>query len=135
MATKPGHVKLLEEWMKSYRPEELFDATGALQGRRSPRWRRRATRRMSANPHANGGLLMRELDLPDIADYAVKVEQPGERDGEATAVMAAFLRDVLKASAERRNFRVFGPDETASNRLSQVFEATDRAWDAETLAL
>ena len=89
---------------------------------------------MSANPHANGGLLMRDLDLPNIADYAVKVDQPGKHDAEATAVMGAFLRDVLKASAERRNFRVFGPDETASNRLQKVFEVTNRAWDAETLS-
>ena len=89
---------------------------------------------MSANPHANGGLLMRELDLPDIAAYAVKVEIPGTTDAEATTVMAEYLRDVMRASETHRNFRLFGPDETASNRLSQVFEATDRAWDAETLS-
>jgi xylulose-5-phosphate/fructose-6-phosphate phosphoketolase len=132
MATRPDHVKLLESWMKSYRPNELFD-DGALKpeiAALAPA----GDRRMSANPHANGGLLMRELDLPDIADYAVKVENPGEHDAEATAVMAEYLRDVLRASADRRNFRVFGPDETTSNRLSHVFEATDRAWDAETLS-
>jgi xylulose-5-phosphate/fructose-6-phosphate phosphoketolase len=132
MATKPEHVKLLEDWMKSYRPEELFDDAGAL----APEIAALAPagdRRMSANPHANGGLLMRALCLPDIADYAVKVEQPGQIDAEATAVTAEYLRDVMRASAARRNFRLFGPDETASNRLSHVFEATDRAWDAETM--
>jgi xylulose-5-phosphate/fructose-6-phosphate phosphoketolase len=133
MATKPERVTLLERWMKSYRPEELFGEDGALK----PEIAALAPaghRRMSANPHANGGLLMREPDLPDIATYAVKVERPGEHAAEATAVMAGFLRDVIKASAAKRNFRLFGPDETASNRLSNVFEATDRAWDAETLS-
>src|SRR3954471_14454193 len=132
MKGRPDHIQLLESWMKSYRPEELFDANGALKpeiAALAPE----GERRMSANPHANGGLLMRELDLPDIADYAVMVDQPGAGDAEATAVMAQYLRDVLRMSAARRNFRVFGPDETASNRLSHVFEATDRAWDAETL--
>jgi xylulose-5-phosphate/fructose-6-phosphate phosphoketolase len=132
MATHPEHVKLLETWMKSYRADELFDESGALQpeiAALAPA----GERRMSANPHANGGLLMRALDLPDIADYAVAVDRPGASDAEATAVMAQYLRDVMRASAARRNFRLFGPDETASNRLSHVFEATDRAWDAETL--
>ena len=132
MKGRPDHIQLLESWMKSYRPEELFDDNGALRleiAALAPE----GERRMSANPHANGGLLMRELDLPDIVDYAVKVETPGGQNAEATAVMAEYLRDVLRNSAQRRNFRVFGPDETASNRLSHVFEATDRAWDAETL--
>jgi xylulose-5-phosphate/fructose-6-phosphate phosphoketolase len=132
MKGRPDHIQLLESWMKSYRPEELFDDNGVLRpeiAALAPE----GERRMSANPHANGGLLMRELDLPDIADYAVKVDQPGGQNAEATAVMAEYLRDVLKNSAQRRNFRVFGPDETASNRLSHVFETTDRAWDAETL--
>ncbi len=133
MATKPAHVKLLESWMRSYRPDELFDANGALR----PEIAALAPvgeRRMSANPHANGGLLMRDLDLPDIADYAVKIERPGKSDAELTAVMAEYLRDVIRMSESSRNFRLFGPDETASNRLSHVFEATDRAWDAETLS-
>jgi xylulose-5-phosphate/fructose-6-phosphate phosphoketolase len=133
MAGKPEHVKLLESWMRSYRPAELFDKSGALRpdiAALAPA----GDRRMSANPHANGGLLMHELDLPDIADYAVTVEKPGEVLGEATTVVGEFLRDVLRASAARRNFRIFGPDETASNRLSHVFEATDRAWDAEILS-
>jgi xylulose-5-phosphate/fructose-6-phosphate phosphoketolase len=133
MATHPGHVKLLETWMKGYRPQELFDESGALRpeiAALAPA----GESRMSANPHANGGLLMRGLDLPDIADYAVKVDSPGATDAEATAVMAEYLRDVMRGSAARRNFRVFGPDETASNRLSHLFEATDRAWNAETLS-
>jgi len=129
----PAHVTLLEDWMRSYRPQELFDENGTLR----PEIAALAPvgdRRMSANPHANGGLLMRALELPDIADYAVTVGEPGAGDAEATAVMAEYLRDVVRASASRRNFRVFGPDETASNRLSHLFEATDRAWDAETLS-
>jgi xylulose-5-phosphate/fructose-6-phosphate phosphoketolase len=132
MATKPEHVRLLESWMKSYRPEELFDEAGTLRpeiAALSPR----GERRMSANPHANGGLLMRELDLPEIADYSVPVGKPGAEVAEATAVVARYLRDVIKASAAQRNFRVFGPDETASNRLSHVFEATNRAWGAQIL--
>jgi xylulose-5-phosphate/fructose-6-phosphate phosphoketolase len=130
---KPGHIKLLEDWMHSYRPEELFDEAGALRAdvaALAPV----GNRRMSANPHANGGLLMRELEVPDIADYAVKIDQPGQIDAESTAVMAEYLRDVMRGSAERRNFRVFGPDETASNRLSHLFEVTNRAWNAETLS-
>jgi xylulose-5-phosphate/fructose-6-phosphate phosphoketolase len=133
MATKPGHIKLLEEWMKSYRPDELFDDYGALRpeiAALAPE----GDRRMSANPHANGGILMRELELPSITNYAVKVDKPGKQDAEATAVMAEFLRDVLRASETKRNFRLFGPDETVSNRLSHVFEVTNRAWDAETLS-
>ena len=118
--------------MRSYRPDELFDPNGALRpeiAALAPTGKRR----MSANPHANGGLLMRDLDLPDIADYAIKIEKPGEGLAKSTAVMAEYLRDAIRASEASRNFRLFGPDETASNRLSHVFEATDRAWDAETL--
>jgi xylulose-5-phosphate/fructose-6-phosphate phosphoketolase len=132
MATKPGHIKLLEHWMKSYRPDELFDEHGVLKpeiGALAPK----GEHRMSANPHANGGLLMHELDLPDIANYAIRVEKPGHNDAEATTVLAEFLRDLISTSEARRNFRLFGPDETASNRLSHVFEATDRAWNAQTL--
>jgi xylulose-5-phosphate/fructose-6-phosphate phosphoketolase len=133
MATKPEHVKLLESWMKCYRPEELFDAEGALQ----PEIAALAPvgdRRMSANPHANGGRLKRDLDLPDIGDYAVALPAPGKTDAEATVVLAAFLRDTLRLNARQRNFRILGPDETASNRLSLLFEATERAWDAERLS-
>ena len=133
LAANPAHVRQLEAWMKSYRPAELFDAAGA------PRPEIAALapageRRMSANPQANGGRAARDLDLPGIAAYAVEVGRPGERDAAATAILGAFLRDIIRASAERRNFRVFGPDETASNRLSHVFEATDRAWNAEILS-
>jgi xylulose-5-phosphate/fructose-6-phosphate phosphoketolase len=133
MATKPAHLRLLEKWMESYRPRELFEESGALRpeiAAQAPA----GERRMSANPHANGGLLMRELELPEIGEYAVKLEKPGSITAEATAVTAQYLRDVMKASAQRRNFRVFGPDETASNRLSHLFEATDRAWNAEILS-
>ncbi|HWE72757.1 MAG TPA: phosphoketolase family protein [Stellaceae bacterium] len=129
---KPAHVKLLESWMKSYRPGELFDESGTLRpeiAALAPK----GERRMSANPHANGGLLMRELDLPEIGQYALPLKHPGDSYAESTAVMAEYLRDILRASERRRNFRVFGPDETASNRLSHVFEATDRAWQAERL--
>ena len=132
LAAKPEHVRLLADWMKSYRPEELFGEDGALR----PEIAALAPvgeRRMSANPHANGGAGASDLDLPDISKYAVEVGKPGERDAEATSIMGAFLRDVLKASETQRNFRVFGPDETASNRLGHVFEVTNRAWEAETL--
>jgi xylulose-5-phosphate/fructose-6-phosphate phosphoketolase len=126
---KPGHLQLLEDWMRSYRPEELFDERGALRpeiAALAPE----GTQRMSANPHANGGILLRELRLPDFTEYGVPVAQPGAADAEATRIMGTFLRDVMRLNADKRNFRLVGPDETASNRLSAVFEATDRAWDA-----
>jgi xylulose-5-phosphate/fructose-6-phosphate phosphoketolase len=125
---KPQHIRLLEEWMRSYRPQELFDDAGGLRleiAALAPN----GDRRMSANPHTNGGLLRRDLDMPDFANYAVEVTYPGRNEGEATRVMGAFLRDVMK---QNDHFRLFGPDETASNRLSAVFEATGRAWVAET---
>jgi xylulose-5-phosphate/fructose-6-phosphate phosphoketolase len=127
---KPEHVKLLEEWMRSYRPQELFDSDGRLRpeiAALAPE----GDRRMSANPHANGGLLRRDLVMPDFADYAVGVTHPGRVEAEATRIMGAFLRDIMN---ENRNFRLFGPDETASNRLSAVFETTGRAWMAETVS-
>ena len=130
--TKPGHLELLEQWMRSYRPEELFDEAGRL----LPEIASLAPvgeRRMSANPHANGGILMRPLLMPDYADHAVVVPHPGGATGEATRVMGGFLRDVMRDNAPSRNFRVFGPDETDSNRLMAVFEATERAWNAETI--
>jgi xylulose-5-phosphate/fructose-6-phosphate phosphoketolase len=129
---KPEHLKLLDEWLRSYRPDELFDA----QGRPVEAITSLAPigeRRMGANPHANGGLLMRPLRMPDFADYAVKVPSPGAVDGESTRVMGAFLRDVMQANADTRNFRVFSPDENNSNRLDDVLEVTNRAWDAETI--
>ena len=132
LAAKPDHIRLLEDWMKSYRPEELFGEDGALRpeiAALAPA----GEQRMSANPHANGGTGTFDLRLPDIANYAVEIGKPGERDAEATSVMGGFLRDILQDSAAQRNFRVFGPDETASNRLGRVFEVTNRAWAAETL--
>ncbi len=132
MATKKDHVKLLESWMKSYRPEALFDENGALKpelAELAPK----GPRRMGANPHANGGLLLKDLRMPDFRDYAVKVPKPGTVVAETTRVMGGFLRDVMKLNTENRNFRVFGPDETASNRLGALFEVTNRTWVADTL--
>jgi len=123
--SKASHVKLLERWMKSYRPRELFDATGRLKpelAELAPR----GDRRMGASPYANGGLLLRDLRLPDYRRYAVKVREPGAATAEATRVQGEYVRDVMKLNAAARNFRVFSPDETASNRWGAVFEATDR---------
>jgi xylulose-5-phosphate/fructose-6-phosphate phosphoketolase len=128
--TNEQHRKQLEEWMRSYRPEELFDDNGTL----LPALRLLAPhgdRRMSANPHTNGGLLLRELDLPDFRDYAVDVPVPAAESSEATRVLGVFLRDVIARNPDR--FRLMGPDETASNRLTAVFDVTDKAWDAITL--
>ena len=132
MASKSGHIKLLEQWMKSYKPEELFDENGALKPELfelAPH----GNRRMGANPHANGGLLLKNLKMPDFRDYGVDVPQPGGIVAESTRVLGGFLRDVMKLNAKQRNFRVFGPDETASNRLGSLFEETDRTWMAEIL--
>jgi len=125
----PEHVPLLENWMKSYRAEELFDQNGRL----IPELAELAPageRRMGANPHTNGGILLRDLRLPNFRDYAVKVPSPGAVDGQDTLVLGTFLRDVVKLNQEQRNFRIFGPDETLSNLLGAVFEATNRQWDA-----
>ncbi|TCK16764.1 xylulose-5-phosphate/fructose-6-phosphate phosphoketolase [Ancylobacter aquaticus] len=131
--SKPEHLTLLEDWMKSYRPEELFDEEGRLMpeiASLAPE----GVKRMGANPHANGGALRRPLRLPDFTNYAVEVARPGDRELESTYVMGCFLRDVMKENESSKNFRVFGPDETASNRLQALFEVTGRAWDAETLS-
>jgi xylulose-5-phosphate/fructose-6-phosphate phosphoketolase len=117
--------------MRSYRPEELFTDDGQLVEELAA-LAPRGDRRMSANPHANGGLLLRDLDLPDFREYAVEVEKPGTESAEATRVLGGFLRDVISSNLD--NFRLFGPDETASNRLSDVFASTSRAWDAEIVA-
>lgn len=133
MASKPGHLKILEDWMKSYKPEELFDENGKLideLAELAPS----GQRRMGDNPHANGGILLLDLKMPDFQDYAVEVTNPGMVNAEATRVMGIFLRDVIKLNMEHRNFRIVGPDETASNRLSKVFEATDRTWMDETFS-
>jgi xylulose-5-phosphate/fructose-6-phosphate phosphoketolase len=128
----PEHLRLLDEWLRSYRPDELFDESGAL--REDLRaLRPEGERRMGANPHANGGLLLRDLELPDFRRYGVAVEQPGTMASEATRVLGAWLRDVMRANESASNFRVMGPDETASNRLSPLFEVTNRAWMAERL--
>jgi xylulose-5-phosphate/fructose-6-phosphate phosphoketolase len=124
---KPEHVRLLERWMKSYRPEELFDDNGTLKPELAT-LAPTGERRMGANPHANGGVLLRDLRLPDFLDYAVAVDSPGGSVAESTRVMGSFLRDVMQKN--RDNFRVFSPDETASNRLGALFEVTDRAWMA-----
>lgn len=125
---KPEHVQLLGEWMASYRPDELFDANGRLK-KEIAALAPVGERRMGANPHANGGILLRDLRLPDFRDYAVAVPSPGGSVAEATRAMGVFLRDVMRQNPD--NFRVFGPDETASNRLGALFEVTDRTWEAE----
>ena len=130
--TNPGHLKLLEDWMRSYRPEELFDADGRLMAELAA-LAPKGERRMGANPHANGGLLMKELKLPDFREHAVAVPAPGGVDAEATRVAGMFLRDIMTVNAAMSNFRVFGPDETASNRLGALFEVTDRTSEAIVL--
>jgi len=132
-AAHPGHLAQLEAWLRSYRPEELFDA----QGRLVPEVAALAPegeRRMGANPHANGGLLLKDLIMPAFRDYAFDVPHPGVRGGGDTRVLGPFLRDIIERNAMARNFRVFGPDETLSNGLGAVFEATNRQWDAESIA-
>ncbi len=131
-AKHPEHVKLLQEWMESYKPEELFDANGKLVheiAELAPS----GTRRMGANLHANGGLLLRDLTMPDFRDYAVSVTKPGTESVESTRVLGQLLRDVMRLNADTKNFRVFGPDETASNRLDALYETTDKTFMEPTL--
>jgi xylulose-5-phosphate/fructose-6-phosphate phosphoketolase len=131
-ADHPHHLAQLETWMRSYRPEELFDTDGRLRAdlaELAPS----GSRRMGANPHTNGGLLLRELDMPDFRDHAVAVPAPGSVDGQDTLVLGGFLRDVITLNSGNRNFRVFGPDETLSNLLGAVFEVTDRQWEAQRI--
>ena len=128
-AAHPDHVKLLESWMKSYKAEELFDANGTLKpelAELAPK----GARRMGANPHANGGILLRDLQMPDFRDHAVSVPAPGAVNAQDTLVLGKFLRDVTRQNEDKRNFRIFGPDETLSNLLGDVFEVTNRQWDA-----
>jgi xylulose-5-phosphate/fructose-6-phosphate phosphoketolase len=132
MAKQPEHVRQLEQWMKSYRADELFDEGGNLMPELAA-LAPEGERRMGANPHANGGLLLHDLALPDFRDYAVAVPKPGAVVAEATRVLGDFLRDVMRRNLQRRNFRIFGPDETASNRLDAVFEATGRTWLADRM--
>ncbi len=131
--TKPENLKLLERWMRSYRPEELFDDNGTLKPELAA-LAPEGNRRMGANPHANGGLVLKELHLPDFRDYAIAVPKPGSVLAEAARVMGVLLRDVMNLNLEARNFRVVGPDETASNRLGALFEVTNRAWMADRIA-
>jgi xylulose-5-phosphate/fructose-6-phosphate phosphoketolase len=130
MHSNPAHVKMLEKWMKSYKPEELFDKTGRLRHELAE-LPPKGERRMSANPHTNGGLLLRDLRLPDFRDYAVEVAVPGDVTAEATRVMGGFLRDVMKLNLGSKNFRLFSPDENNSNRWQDVLGVTNRAWMAE----
>ncbi|HEY6272887.1 MAG TPA: phosphoketolase family protein [Terriglobales bacterium] len=136
LASKPEHLKILERWMQSYRPAELFDVTGKLVPQLAE-LRPKGDGRMGLNPNANGGLLLKDLDLPDFRQYGVEVHGPGQRVEESTRVLGRFLRDVIKRNENngdlRGNFRLMGPDETDSNRLSAVFEATDRTSTAEIL--
>jgi xylulose-5-phosphate/fructose-6-phosphate phosphoketolase len=127
MEDKPEHVTILEEWMKSYKPEELFDNDGRLVpelAELAPK----GDRRMGANPHANGGLLLKDLVLPDFTKYGISVSKPGTETAESTRVLGTFLRDVMKLNDGAQNFRVFGPDETASNRLDGLYQVTDKRW-------
>lgn len=132
MAEKPEHIRALDQWMKSYKPEELFDKHGRL----IPALAELAPKgklRMSDNPHTNGGLLLRDLRIPDFRKYAVNVDKPGTIESEPTRVMGYFLRDVMKINQKTKNFRVFGPDETTSNRLGAVLDVTNRTWMAKIL--
>ena len=131
-AHNPEHLKQLETWLKSYRPQELFDEYGRLDSELAE-LAPRGQWRMGANQHANGGILLRDLRMPDFRDYAIKVPTPGGVEASDTFVLGGFLRDVLKLNEDHKNFRIFGPDETLSNRLSAVFDTTNRQWDARRL--
>ncbi|MDO9640579.1 MAG: phosphoketolase family protein [Pseudotabrizicola sp.] len=128
--SKPGHVQVLETWMRSYRPEQLFDENGKLLAELAE-LAPQGKLRMGANPHANGGVLLRELQLPDMRDYAVALEQPGAVKAEATRVMGRFLRDVMRLNLASNNFRLFSPDENNSNRWQDVLDVSPRTWMAE----
>ena len=131
-AEHPGHIALLESWMKSYRPEELFDEDGRLRPELAA-LAPQGDRRMGANPHANGGTRLRDLRMPDFCDHALDVASPGAVFGQDTLVLGEFLRDVISLNEDRRHFRLFGPDETLSNLLGAVFETTNRQWDARSV--
>lgn len=125
LKSKPEHLKQLEEWLKSYKPQELFEKDGSLK-KHLKELAPKGAKRMGANPHANGGVLLRDLKLPEFEKYAVEVKKPGTFEAESISAMGKYLRDVMKMNDDHKNFRIFGPDETASNRLSAVFEATER---------
>jgi xylulose-5-phosphate/fructose-6-phosphate phosphoketolase len=129
---KPEHIQILENWMRGYKPEELFDTNGTLVAELAdlpPKGRRR----MGMNPHANGGLLMQPLRTPAFREFAIDVKQPGEPDSEATRVLGKYLREVMRCNLDTKNFRVFGPDETASNRLEAIYDVSKKTWESETL--
>jgi xylulose-5-phosphate/fructose-6-phosphate phosphoketolase len=129
---KPDHIKILESWMRGYKPEELFDKNGTLVPELAdlpPKGRRR----MGMNPHANGGLLMQPLRTPSFREFAIEVKQPGEPSTEATRILGKYLREVMKCNLDSKNFRVFGPDETASNRLEAIYDVSKKTWESETL--
>ncbi|HEX4073027.1 MAG TPA: phosphoketolase family protein [Planctomycetaceae bacterium] len=131
-AKNPEHLRILESWLRSYKPQELFDKNGRLLpevAELAPK----GNRRMGANPHANGGILLRDLRLPSFADYAVNVPSPGAVFAEDTGTLGKFLRDVIKENDDQKNFRIFGPDETASNRLTAVLDATNKQWEAQII--
>lgn len=130
LATNPDRLKILEDWMKSYRPEELFDEKGKFKPELAD-LAPKGTHRMGANPHANGGILLKDLRMPDFRDYALAVTKPGVVEGEATRILGRFLRDIMKLNMDNKNFRVMGPDETASNRLDALFEVTGRTFDGQ----
>jgi len=132
LASKPEHINILEHWMKSYKPEKLFDENGKLK-RELAELAPEGKKRMGANEHANGGMILQDLKMPDFEKYAVPVLEPGTTNAESTLIMGAFVRDVIKLNWDSRNFRIFGPDETASNRLTYLFEITGRTSTAEII--
>ena len=132
MMDKPEHLEMLKEWLLSYHPEELFDENGKL----IPELKALAPtgdRRIGSNPHANGGKLLRDLRLPDFRDYALDVPAPGSVEAQDMVELGGFVRDIFKLNEDSKNFRIFGPDETMSNRLMKVFEETNRDWNNEKL--
>ncbi len=130
----PEHLKLLEDWLKSYKPEELFDAKGRLLAELSD-LAPQGDNRMGANPHTNGGILLKDLHMPNFQSYGIELPNRGSVGPGDTKVLGAFIRDIVAANREKRNFRMFSPDETLSNNLNSVFEATDRQWEAETIEI
>ena len=133
-AKNPEHLRMLEEWLRSYKPKELFDETGKLRAELAE-LAPKGDRRMGANPHANGGLLLKSLKLPGLSRICVDGSEARTVEAEATRILGRFLRDVMKLNMDERNFRVVGPDETSSNRLDALFEVTDRVWMAKRLHL
>ncbi|HZE85684.1 MAG TPA: phosphoketolase family protein, partial [Puia sp.] len=130
-ANKPDHLRQLESWMRSYRPDELFDGTGRFRNEYAA-LAPEGDHRMGANPHTNGGILLKDLKMPHFQDYGVPVPQPGHSTAADTLVLGRFLRDIIRLNESQHNFRIFGPDETLSNKLDAVFEATNRQWLGDT---